>query len=80
MKNILKITGIFSLVFITLVFSILFTRCGGEESSDEMENALRYIAENLDDATYSPIGEGWSYDYDSRRAWRLGLSNGQQWI
>ena len=72
MKNILKITGIFSLVFITLVFSISFTRCGGgEKSTDEMENALRYIAENLDDATYSPIGEGWSYDYGLKEGWIL---------
>ena len=72
MKNIFKVTGVFSLVLITLVFSISFTRCGGgEKSTDEMENGLKYIAENLDDATFSPIERGWVFDYGFKDGWLL---------
>ncbi|MBK8808744.1 MAG: hypothetical protein IPO21_19745 [Bacteroidales bacterium] len=42
-----------------------------ESKSPEIQNALRKIAENLDQATFTPIRVGWAFDYGFKSGWLL---------
>ena len=38
---------------------------------DKIKNTLNYLAENLDQATFSPIRVGWQFDYGFKDGWLL---------
>ena len=54
-----------------LILTIISCTNAQQKTDTEVENALKYIAENLDDATYSPIEGEWGFDYGFKEGWLL---------
>ena len=54
-----------------LILTIISCTNTQQKTETDVENALKYIAENLDDATYSPIEGGSRFDYGLKEGWLL---------